>query len=80
MPLKDFKDIFGLSPNLEISNNEYYEFLFECYCVYCCPELDFSIFKNDFFPNAEINEEEFDKKVSLAIEKFGLVSFETFCK
>lgn len=78
MPLREFKDLFGLS-NIEISNDEYYEYLFECYCAYCCPELDFFLFKNDF-PNAEINEEEFDKRVTLAIERFGLLSFEAFCK
>ena len=78
MPLNEFKNLFGLSKS-EISNDEYRDYIFECYCSYSFPEMDFIDFKYTF-PAAEIEEEEFNMNVAKAIEKFGLVSFETFCK
>lgn len=78
MPLNEFKNLFGLSKS-EISNDEYRDYIFECYCSYSFPEMDFDDFKYTF-PAAEIDEEEFNMNVTIAIEKFGLVRFETFCK
>lgn len=78
MPLAEFKSLFELSDE-KIEDSEYYDFIFDCYGAYCFPDLDFFIFRN-CFPNAKIEESEFENKVATAIEKFGLISYEKFCK
>ena len=78
MPLSEFKEFFGLS-ELETSKEKYYDYIYECYCAHCCPELDYFLLKQ-YFPDAEIDEDEFERNVEKAIIKFGLVSFQDFCK
>lgn len=78
IPLVEFKNLFGLSEE-NISDSKYHDYIYECYCSYSFPNMNFIDFKYSF-PNAKIEEEEFNRNVATAIEKFGLVSFETFCK
>ena len=76
MPLNEFKNVFGLSEE-NVSNNDYYDYIYECYCAYSFPEIDFIDFKYTF-PEAKIEEEEFNQNVLMAIEKYGLVGFDVF--
>ena len=78
IPLAEFQNLFGLSEE-NISDRKYHDYIYECYCSYSFPNMNFIDFKYSF-PNAKIEEEEFNRNVATAIEKFGLVSFETFCK
>ena len=78
IPLAEFQNLFGLSEE-NISDRKYHDYIYECYCSYSFPNMNFIDFKYSF-PNAKIEEEEFHRNVATAIEKFGLVSFETFCK
>ena len=78
MPLEDFKNLFELS-GVEISDQKYYEYIFECYGSYQFPKLDYIDFKFAF-PESNIEETEFNEKVALAINKYGLISFRDFCE
>ena len=78
LPLPQFKKLFGLS-KAEISSEKYHEYIRECYCSYHFPKMGYIDFKYAF-PEAEIEEEEFNQHVLKAIEDYGLVSYEKFCK
>lgn len=76
MPLAQFRSLFGLS-KVEVSGEEYHNYIQECYCSYQFPRMGYIDFKY-FFPDAEIDEEEFDQNVEKAIEEYDLVSYESF--
>ena len=77
IPLDEFKNLFGLSEE-NISDSKYRDYIYECYCSYSFPNMNFIDFKYSF-PNSKIEEEAFNKNVLVAIEKFGLVSYEILC-
>lgn len=77
MTLNDFKNLFGLADE-DISDKAYYDYVFKSYYAYSFPNMNYIDFKY-FFPKTKITNDEFDKNVAIAIEKFGLVSFEKFC-
>ncbi|WP_026497776.1 hypothetical protein [Butyrivibrio sp. WCD2001] len=78
LPLSEFKSAFGLS-KAEISNEKYHDYIQECYFSYQFPKMSYIDFKFAF-PDAEIEEKEFNQNVLKVIENNGLVSYEEYCK
>ena len=78
MPFSEFKKLFGLT-NTEMVESEYREYIYDCYCAWSFPVLDYDDFKYAF-PSAEISEDEFNETVKKAIKKYKLVTFEKYSK
>ncbi len=78
LTISQFQSFFGLS-KVQISSEKYHDYIRECYLSYQFPRMNYIDFKF-VFPDAEIEENEFDQNVMKAIESFDLVSYEEFCQ